>query len=123
MWNPGIDSRWRFGIPIVIMANFGFLLAADLSSGVVAKTQLIDVYDGSVYSERIILTVSIISSVSALWNADSKALAIFISLASVALPFIKLLLSFLAWVVPFRSIQKRERFLEIVDIMGKWSFV
>ena len=105
------------------MANFGFLLAADLASGVVAKTQLIDSFDNSVHSERIILTVSIISSVSALWNADSKALAIFIALASVALPFIKLLLSMLAWVVPFRSLQKRERFLEIVDILGKWSFV
>ncbi|KAI2507657.1 paraquat-inducible protein A [Fragilaria crotonensis] len=123
VWNPDIDRRWRYGIPIVIMANFGFLLAADLASGVVAKTQLIDSFDNSVHSERIILTVSVISSVSALWNADSKALAIFIALASVALPFIKLLLSMLAWVVPFRSLQKRERFLEIVDILGKWSFV
>ena len=105
------------------MANVGFLLAADLSSGVVAMTQVIDGSDGSVYSERTILTVSVISSVSALWNANSQALAVFIALASVALPFIKLLLSLLAWVVPYRSLQKRERFLEIVDILGKWSFV
>jgi uncharacterized paraquat-inducible protein A len=98
-------------------------LVADLSSGVMAKTQVLDANDGTLYSERIIMTVSVISSVSALWNANSQALAVFIALASVALPFIKLLLSLWAWVVPYRSLQKRERFLEIVDIIGKWSFV
>jgi uncharacterized paraquat-inducible protein A len=67
--------------------------------------------------------VSIISSVKELWNAKSYALAIFICLTSVLWPFLKVFLSLAAWMVPIKKIKKRERFIEILDSLDKWSFV
>ena len=96
---------------------------SQISSGVVAKTQIIDLEKNSIFKETELMTVSIISSVSALWNADSQVLAIFIALTSVMLPYLKLILSLVAWILPIRKIERRELFLECVDIMGKWSFV
>ena len=106
-----------------MVANLTILLVADISSGVTAKTQIIDETDGSIFDENVILTVSIVTSISQLWNAGSKALAVFILLTSLLWPFIKLALTFAAWVLPYRTLRRRERFLEVLDCLDKWSFV
>lgn len=98
-----------------------FLLVADISSGVTAKT--IIYYQGEVDTVTELLTVSIVSSVKELWDVGSYALAIFICITSVMWPYVKLILSLVAWMLPFRKIEKRERFIEIVDVLDKWSFV
>jgi uncharacterized paraquat-inducible protein A len=120
--NPDIHVGWRFGIPAFLIVTLIFLLVADISSGVAAKTHLI-APDGSLFAVNEILTVSIISSVKELWNAKSYALAIFICLTSVLWPFLKVFLSLAAWMVPIKKIKKRERFIEILDSLDKWSFV
>jgi len=120
--NPNIHWRWRYGIPIFLIGTLAFLLVADISSGVTAMTQII-APDGSIFDESEILTVSILSSVKELWNAGSYALAIFICITSVMWPYVKLVLSLLAWIVPIKKVEKRERFIEIVDALDKWSFV
>ena len=106
-----------------MVANLTILLVADISSGVTAKTQIIDETDGTIFDENVILTVSIVTSISQLWNAGSKALAIFILLTSLLWPFIKLALTFAAWVLPYRTLKRRELFLEVLDCLDKWSFV
>ena len=103
--------------------TFIFLLVADIASGVTAMTQIIDVEEGTIFDETVVLTVSIISSVSQLWNADSQVLAIFICLTSVMWPYLKLFFSLAAWLMPIRSMATRERFIEVLDAMDKWSFV
>jgi hypothetical protein len=123
IWNKEIDVKWRYGIPIFMVANLTILLVADISSGVTAKTQIIDETDGTIFDENVILTVSIVTSISQLWNAGSKALAVFILLTSLLWPFIKLALTFTAWVLPYRTLKRRERFLEVLDCLDKWSFV
>lgn len=120
--NADIHWCWRYGIPAFLIGTLAFLLVADISSGVTAKTRII-APDGSIFDESTILTVSIVSSVRELWNIGSYALAIFICITSVMWPYMKLVLSLLAWIVPIVKIEKRERFIEIVDSLDKWSFV
>lgn len=119
--NAAIHWGWRYGIPAFLVGTLVFLLVADISSGVTAKT--IIYYQGEVDTVTELLTVSIVSSVKELWDVGSYALAIFICITSVMWPYVKLILSLVAWMLPFRKIEKRERFIEIVDVLDKWSFV
>ena len=122
MFNPDIHAGWRYGITAFFVFTFILLLVADVSSGVTAKTLIVSP-DGEVFDETEILTVSIFTSVRELWHAGSYALAILVCITSVSWPYVKILLSVWAWVFPIRDIKRRERFIEIVDALDKWSFV
>jgi uncharacterized paraquat-inducible protein A len=104
------------------LGALSLLLASDIGSGVTAEYILIKP-DGSIFQQRTLLTVSIFNSVKKLWEADSYALAILIAVTSIVWPYIKLILSLVSWVVPFKNIRRREHLLEVIDALGKWSFV
>eukprot|EP00536_Pseudo-nitzschia_multiseries_P006720 jgi/Psemu1/239618/estExt_Genewise1.C_1460047 len=79
--------------------------------------------DGVALETDQILAVSVISSVGKLWDAKSYPLAIFIAITSIGWPYIKLALATFAWVMPYKNPRKREFLIEIIDALGKWSFV
>ena len=121
--NTKAHSVWcRFGIPIYLLATLGLLLASDIGSGVAAEYLLIQP-NGEIFEEEVLLEVSIFTSVKELWEAGSYALAILIVITSIMWPYVKLLLSLFAWLVPYRKPRRRERLLEVADCLGKWSFV
>lgn len=120
--NEAIPKLWRYGVPVYLLGALLLLLASDIGSGVTAEYILIKP-DGSIFEQRTLLTVSIFNSVKKLWEADSYALAILIAVTSIMWPYIKLILSLVSWVVPFKNIRRREHFLEVIDALGKWSFV
>ena len=115
----------RYGIPLYLTSIFGLLLASDLGSGVSAETTVS--VDGQVIFHSVILTVSIFSSVSELRKTESYPLAVLIVITSIMWPYIKLALSMYAWVAPplkrgGRGGRRRERLIEVLDVLGKWSF-
>jgi hypothetical protein len=111
----------RLGIPTFLLATFCLLLAADIGSGVTADSILMQ--DGKVVETNSILNVSVISSVGKLWDAESYPLAIFIAITSIGWPYVKLAIATYSWMMPYRNPRRRELLIEIIDALGKWSFV
>jgi hypothetical protein len=120
--NEAIPKLWRYGIPIYLLGAMSLLVVSDIGSGVTAEYILMQP-DGTIFEQRTLLTVSIFNSVQKLWETGSYALAILIGVTSVMWPYIKLILTFLSWMVPFKNIRRREHLLEVIDVLGKWSFV
>lgn len=124
--NSNVFPCWiRIGIPAFLLGTFGLLLASDLGSGVSVDIRLTSF--GQVVIDEPLLTVSIFNSVGELWKAGSYPLAILIVITSICWPYIKLALSMYAWVLPIRKgprgLRRRERLIEWLDMLGKWSFV
>jgi hypothetical protein len=114
--------------------TFALLLASHLGSGVRADYILIQNPGNQLVEQRPLFTASIFSSVKELWHNESYPLAIFICVASITWPYIKLLLSVWAWMASYStsssssssslvSMKRRETLLEVLDSVGKWSFV
>jgi hypothetical protein len=121
--NTKTHPAWlRFGIPIYLLATLGLLLASDIGSGVAGEYLLIQP-NGEIFEQEVLLQASIFTSVKELWDSGSYALAILIVFTSIMWPYVKLLLSLFAWIAPYRNSRRRERLLEVVDCLGKWSFV
>ena len=111
----------RLGILIFLLATSLLLLAADIGSGVTVYSIMME--DGEVVEANAILNVSVISSVGKLWNTKSYPLAIFIAITSIGWPYVKLAIATYAWMMPYRNSRRRELLIEIIDALGKWSFV
>jgi hypothetical protein len=111
----------RWGVLLFLIGTFVLLVCADFGSGVTAESILIQ--DGEIVDTIEILNVSVVSSVGKLWNAESYPLAIFIAITSIGWPYIKLALATLAWLTPYGNPRRREFFIEVIDALGKWSFV
>jgi hypothetical protein len=111
----------RLGIFIFLLATSLLLLAADIGSGVTVDSILTE--DGEVVETNAILNVSVISSVGKLWNTKSYPLAIFIAITSIGWPYVKLAIATYAWMMPYRNSRRRELLIEVIDVLGKWSFV
>jgi len=114
-----IHVRW--GILLFLLVTFVLLLFADFGSGVSADSIMMQ--EGVIVETFTILNLSVVSSVGKLWDAESYPLAIFIAITSIGWPYIKLALATVAWVTPYRNPRRRERLIEIIDALGKWSFV
>lgn len=114
----------RYGIPIAIVCTLSLLLASDIGSGVSVVRVLVPSDDMFEKQTDELLTASVFTSLKSLWNAGSYGLVIFIALTSISWPYVKMLLTLYAWMTPFTNhYRRRERLLEWLDRMGKWSFV
>ena len=111
----------RYGVPVFIVLTFGLILASHIGSGVSAELVFTD--NGTLVDEAVILTVSIFTSVRALWDAKSYALAILVVVTSVSWPYVKLILALFSWLAPIRNPLRREKLIHWLDVLGKWSFV
>ncbi len=121
--NETIPKVWRYGIPIYLIANVTLFLVCHIGSGFSFLYKLKVAKTGKITEADIVVTVSVFTSVQQLWQNDSKVIAIYICFASIAWPYVKLLLSLFAWVTPFKNARRRERLLVFLDALGKWSFV
>jgi hypothetical protein len=119
-----LSPWWRYGMPVYILSTLTLLLASDIGSGIraILVTFLAPKDRWSTVTTTVIFDESIFTSVGQLWNTQSYALAIFIAVCSIAWPYIKLLLSLYTWITPIRNPARREKLLEILDFLGKWSF-
>lgn len=111
----------RYGLPFFMLCTTVLLINADIGSGVSAEYILLR--DGEIQEQRELLVASIFSSVHELWVNGSYPLAILIVLTSILWPYVKLLISFYAWFMPYKQPRRREFLVEAIDAFGKWSFV
>lgn len=122
-----LSPLWRYGMVLFLLGTTALLLASDIGSGVQAITITIPA-PGDIWSkpkETIVSDESIFSSVRLLWETGSYALAIFIAVTSICWPYVKMILTMYAWVVPFdphMQSNRRERLVQVLDLLGKWSF-
>jgi hypothetical protein len=111
----------QWGILLFLLGTFVLLVFADFGSGVTAASYMMQ--DNAVRERNEILNVSVVSSVGKLWEARSYPLAVFIAITSIGWPYIKLILATVSWVTPYKNPRRREFFIEVIDALGKWSFV
>lgn len=121
-----VHSAWiRYGIPIYLLGVFVLLLVSDLASGISAEVHYS--FDGKILRVEELIELNIFTSVRELWRTKSYAIAILITVASICLPYLKLILTMYIWVTPFQreqqSSRKREIAIEILDACSKWSLV
>ena len=122
--NPDLSSKLRYGWVLWWTATLALLIVSDVGSGVQALTQTVPDERLSLNfrsEKQVLLEASVFSSVAELWEAGSKPLAVFVAITSIAWPYVKLLLSLYAWVMPFRNPTRREKLLVALDLFGKWS--
>ena len=119
--NEGHPTHVRYGIPFLLLCTLVLLVNADIGSGVSAEFIL--TRRGQIVEEKELLVASIFSSVKELWVNGSYPLAILIVVTSILWPYLKIGLAFYAWFTPYQLPRKRERLVEIIDALGKWSFV
>lgn len=115
------SSYVRYGVPLFLLCALVLLINADVGTGVSAEYLLLR--DGEIEEQQELLVASIFSSVKELWHNGSYPLAILIVITSIMWPYIKLGISFYIWFVPYERPRRRELMIEIVDAVGKWSFV
>lgn len=111
----------RYGLPLFLVCSLAFLTVAHVGSGVSAEYILLR--DGEIQEQRELLVASIFSSIRELWENGSYPLAILIVLTSVMWPYLNLLMSLYAWFAPYKRPRRWEFMIEVVDGLGKWSFV
>jgi len=111
----------RYGVPFFMVCTLVLLINAHVGSGVTADYILL--LDGQVQEHKQLLHASIFTSVHKLWQNKTYALAIFIACTSISWPYLKLLIAFYAWFIPYQKPRRREFMIEIIDALGKWSFV
>ncbi len=111
----------RYGVPLFLVGTFVFLVIAHVGSGVSAEYILLR--DGEIQEQRELLLASIFSSVHELWNNGSYPLAILIVVTSISWPYVKLFVAFYAWFQPYTKPRRREFLIEVIDVVGKWTFV
>jgi hypothetical protein len=121
--NKELSIYWRYGVPVSIILLIALFLASHIGSGIKAvrtfepNSPLLDPQTDTLF------VASIFTSVRSLWDTGSKGLAILVCITSISWPYIKLLLSLFAWMVPYKHPRRRERLIEVLDAFGKWSFV
>eukprot|EP00940_MAST-03C_sp_MAST-3C-sp2_P000973 g973.t1 len=113
----------RWGLPPVIVLLMGLLLWANTSLGA-AVTAYVTILG---QQERLpdLFEFTLKSSVSEMWNAGVYPLAMLIAGASGGWPYLKLFLMGVVWLMPRSKLDLRGRakFLNILELTGKWSLI
>lgn len=118
-----VGSLARYSVPLVIILTMALFAVSNLSYG----ASVIIKYKTNTSSTELpsTFTFTLANSVHDMWNAKVYALSLLIAVASGAWPYIKLVLMLFAWLLPPRvlGIRGRERFLQVLDALGKWSLI
>jgi len=118
-----VGTLARYGLPLVILMTVGLFMVSNLADG----ASVLIKYTTNTSSTELpaTFTFTLANSVHDMWNAKVYALSLLIALASGAWPYLKLLLMLCAWLLPPRvlGIRGRERFLQVLDALGKWSLI
>ncbi|CAK9105156.1 Uncharacterized protein SCF082_LOCUS49023 [Durusdinium trenchii] len=122
--HPITPNAARYIVPIVCVGNVvGLVIAivfSDAANIVIAFTVL---GNQSRYIDLVPFTI--VSTINDMWNSGAWPLAVLIAVASCAWPVVKNLLLLAFWFMPktIMSSKKQRAWLELMDLLGKWSFL
>ena len=113
----------RMIIPVWLLANLGLFLSGHLTTG--ARVDLEITLAQQELPLRTFATFSLGQSLKEMAQAGAMPLAVFIGIFSGAWPYLKLVLLLYCWVVSpvYLPPARRSRWLQVLDILGKWSLI
>ena len=121
--SPAVPLYVRLGMPLVIIGNIGLFLSGHLSLGATVTIK------ASIAGEELLVgeffKFSMAYSVSEMWAAGAKSLAVLILIFSGVWPYTKQLVTLVLWFLPTRwcSTVRRGKVFLWLDCMAKWSMV
>ena len=121
--SPAVPLYVRIGMPLVIIVNIGLFLSGHLSLGATVTIK------ASIAGEELLVgeffKFSMAYSVSEMWAAGAKSLAVLILIFSGVWPYTKQLVTLVLWFLPTRwcSTVRRGKIFLWLDCMAKWSMV
>jgi len=111
----------QYGVPLFLVLTLALLTWAYIGAGISAEYRLLK--NDVVEEQQVLLRASIFTSVEELWKNKSYPLALLIVFTSIMWPYVKLFLSLALWFTPYERPRRRELLIEVMDAVGKWSFV
>ena len=119
--NTKVPALWRYLIPVVLVADIALFLVANLSVGATVAGNV--GLNGHPGNNVPIKAFSLGNSVKDMWDAGVYPLSLLIAVFSGAWPYIKLFAMLGCWLLSEQQMNHRwrERFLIVLDTMGKWS--
>ena len=121
--SPAVPLYVRLGMPLVIIGNIGLFLSGHLSLGATVTIK------ASIAGEELLVgeffKFSMAYSVSEMWAAGAKSLAVLILIFSGVWPYTKQLVTLVLWFLPTRwcSTVRRGKIFLFLDRLAKWSMV
>ena len=123
LYHPQLPWCTRWGVVFFIFVFIGMFASGHASQG--ASVDLHMLLFGETVNFHTIYSFSLGSSLTDMWTACAIVLATLIGTFSGCWPYIKLLLMGVVWCLPPHtlSIKTRGVFIQLLDIMGKWSLI
>lgn len=121
--SPVVPFYIRIAMPLIIFGNIGLFLSGHLSLGATVTIK------ASIAGEELLVgeffKFSMAYSVSEMWAAGAKSLAVLILIFSGVWPYTKQLVTLVLWFLPTRwcSTVRRGKIFLWLDCMAKWSMV
>jgi hypothetical protein len=121
--HPRLHWLWRYTVPLMIVATASVFFSSNTATGasVVAVVSL-----GAARIEPpALFAFSLVNSVRDMWNAEVYGLSLLVAVLSGAWVYLKLLLMLVTWFLPptWLSLVRRDAFLYVLDLTGKWSLI
>ncbi|GBG33998.1 Hypothetical Protein FCC1311_102212 [Hondaea fermentalgiana] len=122
--HPITPSVARFLVPFIAIMNVVGLVVAIAFSEAANIVVSITIF-GATSESVALVPFTLFSTINDTWNSGAWAMAIFIAVASCMWPITKNLLLLFLWFVPTTIVgtSRRQRAIEILDMLGKWSFL
>ncbi|EAY09767.1 hypothetical protein TVAG_414190 [Trichomonas vaginalis G3] len=124
LMTPKLPVWFRLLIPIVLLLVFALFISSNTGIGasVFAKIFL---GTGKHVELPSMFDFVLINSIMDMWSSGAIVLAVLIAIMSCAWPYTKIVFMFVVWCLPASKIKphQREKAVEILDILGKWSMV
>jgi len=123
--HPSVSRFMRVGLPLLVVADILLFLDANFGGPGTSVYISIEANGKEVVQLPSVKDFSLFSSITDMWNAEVYALAVLIAFFSGIWPYAKLFAMLACWFMPTRrlSIKNRQRVLEWLDALGKWSLV
>lgn len=111
-------------MPVLLAANFYLFLYSALRPGA-SVYMFLNVDKIGLHIADDLKPFSLVNTVVQMWEAGAKPLSVLIAAFSGIWPYGKLVLMMICWLLPLRWMhyQHRERILEVLDTLGKYSFI
>jgi len=113
----------RLLVPLVVIANIGFFLSGHLSLG---ASVIVDVeFAGEMITIDNFFDFSMAQSITQMWEAGAKELAIIIIIFSGIWPYTKQCITLALWCIHPRyiSVKRRGEIFVWLDALAKWSMI
>ncbi|CAK9071830.1 Intermembrane transport protein PqiA [Durusdinium trenchii] len=114
----------KYFVPFILVMNVVGLVVAIVFSeaaNIIIQVTVLDATTRPV----VLVPFTLASTINDTWNSGAWPLALLIVIASCMWPVVKNLMLLFFWFAPATvcSVEKRHRILEILDLLGKWSFL